>query len=346
MKENKSLKHKFFTKFIRTSQFILLGGMLMFAFGCNNGSGYNNSESEYNGMTEVHMTYDNFSGDQFFMDADVVKISDKGASVKISKRVGPNNYTGKKKEGTIKIDKNQVDELFDILERYDLEGYTQLPAGGSIGTPSRTLSVLKKDDLVYHVSFNTYFPKTLPPEEDIMYFELYNFFNDLIANESGWEEVVGDNLSDPREEPAYYERTVTWFGKEVNLVPGTGVGYKNGKYGQIDYEDKNWWIEEGFVGEWTLDKENSEDVSDALLIVNEDGTIVLTTDGIEYKGELSKIRRYMDDVDIYLQIEGRDYGGSILMLNEESYGNIRLECYPLPYPELQFDPVDVYLMKK
>lgn len=198
----------------------------------------------------------------------------------------------------------------------------------------------------YHVSFNTHFPETLPPEEDIMYFELFNFFNDLIASEEGWEDVVGENLPDPRDNPAYYERTVTWFGKEVRLVPGTGIYYEDGTRAEIDYEGKDWWVEEGFLGGWTLDIDRTEDVSSASFKVNEDGSVSLTVDGGDYEGRLSDVRRYNCDVDVDFEIEGRERGGTIILLKNESYEDIRVECFPLPVPETQFDPIDVYLIKK
>lgn len=320
----------------------------MFLFGCKNTSPASNNETEtgYNGVTEVHLTYDKNYGDQFYMDADVVKMSDKGAKLKITKRIGPDNYTGTKKEGTIDLDKSQVDELFEIMGRHDLQSFTNYPAYGSISGPVRTLFVLNGDNIVYSVCFNTHFPETLPPEEDIMYCEMFNFFNDLIANEDGWEDVVGENLEDPRNNPAYYDRTVTWFGNEVKLVPGTGTYHEDGRYAEIDYEGKKWWIEEGFIGEWTLDKEKTEDVSAASLTVNEDGSLLLTVDGVIHKGTVGEIRRYKDSVLIGIEIDGSERGATVDLLYEESYESIRIMCFPNPVPDEQFDSIDVYLLKK
>ncbi len=322
----------------------------MFLFGCKDTNTENNtdtaaSDTGINGITEIHLTYDKSVGEQFYLEADVVKMSEKGADIIMTKRTGPDNSLGKKKKDTVKIDKEKLDELFEILGRYDLEGYTGLQAAGTTTPPYRTLFVLNGDKVVYSVCFNTQFPKTLPPEEDIMYFELFNYFNDIIAGEEGWEEVVGENLPDPRDEPAYYERTVTWFGKEVNLVPGTGVGYDDGKYAVIDYGDKKWWIEEGFTGEWILDKDNAEDVSYASMTVNDDGEVQLTVDGVLYNGTLDEVRRLKDSVYFSLEIEGRERAATADLMIEESVESIHVSCYPLPVPETQFDPVDVYLIK-
>ena len=327
-------------------QILLLGGLLMFLFGCK---GKNNTGNTTNftlaDATEIHFTYDNFSGEQFYLDAIVNKINDKGAKLSLKKRVGPMNYTGKTKEGTLSMNRAQVDELFEILGRYDLKAYSELPKKSASSSPSRTLYILKGDDIIYAVPFNAKFPETLPPEEDILYYELFNFFNDIIAREPGWEEVIGVNLNDPRENSAYYDRTVTWFGREVKLVPGTGTFYEDGSFAEIDYEGKDWWVEEGFTGEWTIDPEHMDDGinKEGSLTVNTDGSLTLVADGETYTGKVGTIRRYNSSAGITLNLPAGNYGAEVVPLYDESYEKIRISCYPGPVPEPQFDAIDIYL---
>ena len=323
---------------------LIFGCAILFLSGCVGG---NKIVEATNGeITGVHFTYDHYTGDQFYLDANVKKINASGAKADISKRVGPNNYTGFKKEGKIKLDENEVKELLDILGRYDLEAFTNYHKAGIGYSPTRTLIVFSGDNILYDVAFDTVFPETLPPEEDIMYAELYNFFNDLVAEEPGWEEVVNENLPDPRDNPAYGERTVTWFGNEVRLVPGTGTFYEDGSYADIDYKGKDWWVEEGFVGEWVIDTEKTEYISDASLKVNEDGTVLLTVDGKQYDGKTSEVRRYNDSAGVVINIEGNERGADVVLLIEESYERIRFMCMPDPVPGFQFSPIDVYFDKK
>ena len=329
---------------------ILMGVSLMFLFGCFSNKDVDTpedvTEASNGEITKVHFTYDNFSGNQFYLDVIVDKISEKGAKAEISKRVGPNNYTGSKKEGTIKLDADEVEELLDILGRYDLEAFTNYQAYGVSYSPSRTLCVFSGKNMIYDVRFNTQFPKTLPPEEDIMYAELYNFFNDLVAKEPGWEEVVNDNLKDPRDNPAYYDRTVTWFGNEVKLVPGTGIYYEDGSLAEIDYEGKDWWVVEGFVGEWFIDKVRTEYIKDASLKVNEDGSAILKVDQKEYSAKTSDVRIYNGSAYMIVDLDGYERGAEVILLKQESYDEIRFMCLPDPVPGYQFDPIDVYFNKK
>jgi hypothetical protein len=119
------------------------------------------------------------------------------------------------------------------------------------------VAVFIGEKMIY-VPWDAIFPETLPPQEDILYFELYNYFNDLISDDPEWEEVVSENMDDPRDNPAYGERNVMQYGKEVRLVPGTGVYSENGAGAEIDYSDLKWWLEEGFTGTWTLSEEDRE----------------------------------------------------------------------------------------
>ncbi|MBO4367129.1 MAG: hypothetical protein J5859_00335 [Clostridia bacterium] len=243
--------------------------------------------------TGLRFMYDNYSGEQFCLNAYVEGMSRDGAKLTLIKRVGPMNYTGHTKEGELTLSGEQVDALRSILKSYDLDAWSELRGKGYGYSPSRSLIVFCGEEILFDVRWDAVFPKTLPPQEDIMYAQLYNFFNDIISSEPGWEEVVSDNLEDPRDNPAYYERTVTWFGNEVKLVPGTGVYYKDGHYAEIDYEGRDWWTVEGFTGEWTLDEESpSLDMTfqsplNASLIVREDGTLTFVLDDEEWQGTVS-----------------------------------------------------------
>ena len=303
--------------------------------------------------TGLRFMYDNFSGEQFCLNAYVEGMSRQGAKVTLIKRVGPMNYTGHTKEGELTLTGRQVDDLRKILKSYDLGLWSELRGRGYGYSPSRSLIVFCGEAVLFDVRWDAVFPETLPPQEDIMYAELYNFFNDIISSEPGWEEVVSENLEDPRDNPAYYERTVTWFGNEVKLVPGTGVYYEDGHYAEIDYEGKDWWIVEGFTGEWTLDEESpSFDTAfrcpqSASLTVNEDGTLTFILDDEEWQGTVSGIRRYMDDFGITLEKEnGERRSCQVSTLGKESYDRIHISCRPGPVPEPQFPPIDVFLVRK
>ncbi len=300
-------------------------------------------------VTGLRFSYDNDSGEQFCLNVYVTELSEDGAKAEVEKRVGPMNGTGHSKEGTLTLSAAQAAALLDILGRYDLAAWSDLPTSGSASSPSRSLIVFSGADTLCDVRWNAKFPETLPPQEDIMYAELYNLFNGLIAETPGWEEVRSEDLADPRENPAYEDRTVTWFGHEVKLVPGTGTWHADGSYAEIDYEGKDWWIEEGFTGRWTLDREQPTDgpneIGKASLKVMEDGSVLFKLDGEEWPGRLSDIRRYRDSIYMTLERDGERRSCEISLSYEESYERIHVRCYPGPVPEPQFDPIDVYLVK-
>lgn len=300
-------------------------------------------------ITGLRFEYDMFSGDMFYLNAFVENMTADGAKVTLEKRIGPMNYTGHRKEGELSINGEQAGRLREILDRYDLAAWSKLPSAGSGSAPSRSLIVFSGKEKLYDVKWNVKFPKTLPPQEDILYCELFNFFNDLISREPGWEDVRSENLEDPRDNPAYSERRVSWFGHEVRLVPGTGTWHEDGRYADIDYEGKDWWVEEGFVGQWSLDAEeptgglNAPD--DASLTVLSDGSARLVVDGEEWPGRVAAVRRYRDSVGLNLE---KDYERRLCTVEsayEESYERIHVVCYPGPVPEPQFAPIDVYLLK-
>lgn len=298
---------------------------------------------------KVRFEYDMFSGDQFKLSALVTDFSDEGARVFLEKRVGPTNATGFHREGELPLTRAQADQLLDILSRYDLEGYTNLPRRSAGSAPSRSLMVFFGEER-YDVAWNARFPETIPPREDIMYFELFNFFNGLIYGEPGWEEVRSEDLEDPRDNPAYGERMVTQFGNRVRLVPGTGTGSEDGRGARIDYGDRLWWLEEGFTGTWEIGPEDRawEELTHdpAVLTVDREGHVTLALNGEEWTGALPKARYYRSDVGARLSLGYSDRVFSIVPLSEDSYERVRVWVYPGPVPEEQFDPVDVTLTRQ
>ena len=302
--------------------------------------------------TGLRFVYDKNSGEQRYLNAYVEGMSEDGAKVTLIKRVGPMNYTGHKREGEFALSGQQVARLWEILGSYDLEAWSKLPSRTSTASALRSLIVFRGEETLYNVMWNAKLPKTLPPQEDIMYFELYNFFNDLVASEPGWEDVVSENLEDPRDNPAYYERTVTWFGNEVRLVPGTGIYYEDGRYAEIDYQGRDWWIVEGFTGQWTLDI-GEPSVSafyapkNASLTVHDDGTLQLILDDEVWSGHVSGLRRYMDSFGITLEKEdGQWRSCEVSTWGRESYDRIHISYQSNPYPEPQYPPIDVFLVRQ
>lgn len=328
---------------------IAVGGLLVLLAACGH-RGKGKPEPEQTGdVTALRFTYDMFSGDPFYLSAYVKFQPSGGASAEVEKRVGPMNAEGQKKEGDLSLSAARADALLQILGRYDLAAWSKLPTGSAASAPSRSLMVFSGEETLYDVRWNARFPKTLPPQEDIMYAELFNFFNGLIAETPGWEDVRSDDLDDPRDDPAYGERTVTWFGQEVKLVPGTGQGYDDGRYAEIDYAGKSWWVEEGFVGHWTLDASEPTDGGNAPktaeLTVSADGSALFTLDGAEWPGKTAAVRRYRDSAGLLLARDGDRRNCAVELGGAESYARIHLVCYPGPVPEAQFEPIDVYLLK-
>ena len=331
---------------------ILLVWMLMTA-GCGTTETENQMMTAADGRTEitaVRLIYDQYSGEQFYLNVYVDEIGETGSRAAIEKRVGPMNYTGHRKEGVLSLSREETRALLEILGRYDLEAWSHLPVKGASSSPSRSLMVFSGDACLYDVPWNAKFPETLPPQEDIMYMELYNLFNERIRNEPGWEETISEDLEDPRKNPAYGERRVLWFGHEVRLVPGSGTWYEDGRYAEIDYEGKDWWTEEGFTGEWTLNREDPtaglNEVNSALLTVREDGSLTFEVDGERMTGRVDSVRCYGDDTGFTAEGTDGEKHFTVASMIAESYEEIRVSCYPGPVPERQFEPIDVNLRKK
>ncbi len=302
-------------------------------------------------ITRVVFDYDQFSGDKFTINAIVTDISADGARLELLKEVRPMDVPGSfRKEGEFRLDAEQTARLLEILSSYDIKGYSRLPGRGSSNSPSRSVWVFEGDER-YVVSFDAIFPKTLPPQEDIMYYELFNFFNDRISEEPGWEKVRSENLEDPRENPAYGERLVEHFGHMVHLVPGTGTLSEDWKNAQIDYGDKIWWLEEGFTGTWVQSEEDKKLPSitneSAKLTVTEDGKAVLELDDEVLEGELADQRFYKTPVGIHLWKEnGERRLLSVSPDRDGDYTRLYLSCYPGPVPETQFTPINVIVTRE
>ena len=329
--------------------FLLICGLSLLLFSCRRGGAPRETgtpEVKPEGIWELGFAYEMNVGEQFSMDARVSDIGPEGCRVKLRKRVGPLNYTGHTMEGELDLDGDRTRTLLEILDRYDLKAWSECPRRGYGTDPYRTLIVFSGEE-TWDIGFDTVFPDTLPPQEDILYMELYNFFNGLVRDIPDWAEVRSEDLPDPRENPAYGEREVTWFGRQVRLVPGTGI-YADYRGAEIDYGEERWWLLEGFTGTWSMSAEWREEAThaSAVLTVREDGSVTLTLDGTTWTGELGEKRYYRVDIGVRLSSEGET--GRVFTLEsieQEDYGLLRVYAYPDPYPTEQFYPTDVTLEK-
>ena len=328
----------------------LAGAIVMLLSSCHGGKKPAETpepEPKPEGIWELGFSYEMDSGEHFALEARVTEIGPEGCRVKLEKRVGPMNYTGHTMKGDLDLDGEKTAELLEILGRYDLKAWSELRRRGYSIDPYRTLIVFSGEE-TWYIGFDTVFPETLPPQEDILYMELYNFFNGLIRDVPDWGEVQSPDLPDPRENPAYGEREVTWFGRQVRLVPGTGI-YEGYHGAEIDYGAEKWWLLEGFTGTWTLGDDWKEEASHtaATLTVREDGSVTLTLEGKAWTGQLGEKRYYRTDIGVRLTCEGensRDF--TLENIEEEDYRLLRVYAYPDPYPTEQFYPTDVMLVKE
>ena len=314
-------------------------------------------------ITEMNFSYDTT---ELYMYVHAEKIGPDSAKVTINKRVGPMNYTGHTHKGDLTLSGEQVKTLFDIFSRYDLKAWTNLPSRSSVSGPARALVLLDGDDIAYDIMWNARFPETIPPEEDIFYFELYNFFNGLIYDAPEWAEVRSENLDDPRDDPIYKGRTVTWFGHERALVPGTGSSDDYGA--EIDYGDEKWWIAENFVGTWIMTGEQSRQTfgmgmiagdpmspagadpypAEATLTVGTDGSVTLEIEDTVWTGSVASNKRYYrQDIGLALRDNTGGYRPfTVACAAPESYDKIYVSSFPGPVPEPQFTPINITMEKK
>ena len=307
-------------------------------------------------VTAVRFNYAQNYGNQIEFYAYVSEMTTDGAKLELRKRIGPSNYTGHKKEGNLTLSGNQVKALLDILARYDLEAWSKLPYGSYSSGPSRSLMVYSGDAFLYDIMWSAKFPKTLPPLEDIMYAELFNYFNAIVEKEPGWEEVRGPDLEDPRENPKYKARTITWFGKERKLVPGTGNGNEDGSFAEIDYEGASWWVEEGFVGRWIPNGSQTQNMfspfnepdpkmQESELTIQADGSVTFIYRGETWLGHVDKTRKVEPRVgfSVFRNFEARPC--EVAYSDKDSYQNITISCFPGPVPEPQFPPIFINMNK-
>lgn len=301
------------------------------------------------GIWKVILDYDMYSGNEFRLYAVAADFDENGAQAHVEKRVGPMNYTGVSKVGELHLSRSQADALLEILSRYDLKAYSALRHKGTGSAPSRSLMVFDGAEQ-YDVAWDAVFPETIPPEQDVMYFELFNFFNDRIREEPGWEDVCSENLKDPRDNPAYAERIVSHFGREVRLAPGTGTSYADGRGARIDYGDAIWWLEEGFIGVWRMSEQDAQEndcsAAAAEFRVGADGQITLTLDGEVWTGTLPDTRYYKEGTGARITCGTERRSLLIDPAEQDSWKRLHLSAYPGPVPEEQFDPIDVWVTKQ
>jgi len=246
------------------------------------------------GIWEIEFKYEKRSSGEL-LHALVGSVSENGAEATIRKRNGrANDPKTVEVIGTYSMDSKQLEELTYLLRKYPVEEIMNAPRrhsfGGNIGLELR---IRDGDKNLYIGNLNA-FPDSLPPMRELLYTELYNFFNAFVSADEKMKSVWTEQLPDPAADPKYGARTVLHFGKEVSLVPGTGYGDNYGD--EIDYGDRKWWIEEGYVGSYIMTEEDkmlkmiTED--SASFIIREDGSFELTLDGTLYTGNFGTTRYY------------------------------------------------------
>jgi len=246
------------------------------------------------GIWEMEFTFEKRSSGEL-LHALVDTVTENGADVTIRKRNGLlNDPDTIEVTETYSMDRTKYEALVELLRAYPLNEIVNAPRkssfGGNIGMELR---ICEGEKNLYIGNLHS-FPDGLPPMRELLYTELYNFFNAIASSDDRMDSVRTEQMPDPRTDPKYSERTVLHFGREVSLVPGTG--YDNDYGAEIDYGDKKWWIEDGYVGEYVMtdaDK-NCTDVTEsaASFVILEDGTFRLTINDILYTGTLPKARCY------------------------------------------------------
>ena len=125
------------------------------------------------------------------------------------------------------------------------------------------------------------------------------------AQENAQESVEETAGQEAASEPAVVEATVNWHGQEKTIRVKDGQEDYTGAV--IDYGEKNWWVEEGFVGQYTMTETTStlEGTTESFseLTVYENGNVVWVTDGDVYSGELLSSRYYGDAAHGYVTSE-------------------------------------------
>lgn len=231
-----------------------------------------------------------------------------GVEMQITKRVGRANYPATvKKTKTYVLDARTYGELCRLLGSFDLKGYSQLPRSSSYaGSVSRSLRVVTDGEISYISDF-LIFPDEVPSPKEVMYVAIFNFINDLTLDDPQMADVAMERQEDPYDRPFNQERTVMSYGKSVRLVPGTGYDVDDGEGARIDFGDRSWWVEEGYVGTWVMtDADRAKlypDTDDPFMIgtvyesasltIREDGSGTFVLDGDEHTIELCPERYYL-----------------------------------------------------
>ena len=111
-------------------------------------------------VTRIVFDYDMFN--RYSLRAVVTDLSADGAKLEIKKTTGPMNYTGFRKEGKLTLGREETEELFGILGRYDIKGMSGLPKTSGSSAPRRSIYVFEGEEC-FGIAFNTDFPETIPP---------------------------------------------------------------------------------------------------------------------------------------------------------------------------------------
>ena len=99
--------------------------------------------------------------------------------------------------------------------------------------------------------------------------------------------------------------TINWHGQERTVKAAEDQTDYTGL--KIDFGDSDWWVEEGFVGQYTMTEKMAsvdgvtEEFSE--LIIYENGNVVWVTDDAVYSGELMANRYYGDAAHGYVKSE-------------------------------------------
>lgn len=296
-------------------------------------------------LQEISFRYGLYDGT--LIEAQVTGFGPFGAQVAFTKQKGASRRDEiQTREASFYIDEQQVEELRQLLLSLDMPMLNTLRRdtyGYGAGVHLKVQSGYK----TYYIDQLTKFPKQVPPLSDVVYVPLYNHFNKLSMQDAALAEIELDMLLDPFLDPVNNPRTVLLYGKERSLVPGTG--YADGYRATVDYEGKQWWVEENFVGRWLMTEEDKL-VSDPMigekyymtnksaeLVILEDGTGTFTLDGAEHDIKLSE--------DFIYHIGG----GFSTIPKEGSGGQWRgydmdyfLDPYYGPHDEAHFNRIRVY----
>jgi len=105
------------------------------------------------------------------------------------------------------------------------------------------------------------------------------------------------------EEAEMKDVTINWHGQERTIKATEDETDYTGR--KIDFGDSAWWVEEGFVGQFTMTEEltSAEGVTESFseLMIYNNGAVVWITDDAVYSGELFENRYYGDAAHGYVK---------------------------------------------